>query len=238
MDIITEYVTDTTPRNQKREEFPLRDEKIRVLIVENQFLVTESLKIVLTNDKFGICRVEDSWDSLENEMNFNDVDLVITDHTLMHTAPEKIQAIKQKNAGIAILILTNHITHDELKALIRAGIKNIIYKTADRDELLSVVEATLKGKKYFSGEILGLLMELGDKNFRKTEVVHLTQTEKEIVKLIVEGFSTKAIAEHKNISFHTVSTHRKNIFRKINVKNASELFHYALKAGLIAPCDV
>jgi DNA-binding NarL/FixJ family response regulator len=65
------------------------------------------------------------------------------------------------------------------------------------------------------------------------EPTHLTSSEIEIVRLISGGVTTKEIANQKNISFHTVNTHRKNIFRKMGVTNASELIIQAIKAGWI-----
>ncbi len=61
----------------------------------------------------------------------------------------------------------------------------------------------------------------------------LTASEIEIVKLIAEGMTTKEIASRKNVSFHTIMTHRKNIFRKARVNNASELVMFAIRAGII-----
>ena len=62
---------------------------------------------------------------------------------------------------------------------------------------------------------------------------YLTVSEIEIVKLIANGLTTKEIAAKRNISYHTVNTHRKNIFKKVEVSNASELIILAIKAGWI-----
>jgi DNA-binding CsgD family transcriptional regulator len=74
---------------------------------------------------------------------------------------------------------------------------------------------------------------LNEKKFSSEETGQLTASEIEIVRLVAEGLTTKEIAIRKHISFHTVATHRKNIFRKLGVTNASELLMYAIKAGII-----
>jgi DNA-binding NarL/FixJ family response regulator len=61
----------------------------------------------------------------------------------------------------------------------------------------------------------------------------LTKTEKEILIDIASGLTTREIAEKRISSFHTVNTHRKNIFRKLEVNNAHEAIKYALRAGLV-----
>ena len=67
----------------------------------------------------------------------------------------------------------------------------------------------------------------------KEEKVKLTQTETEILKDIALGMTTKEIADKRFSSFHTVNTHRKNIFRKLGVNNVHEATKYALRAGLV-----
>ena len=68
---------------------------------------------------------------------------------------------------------------------------------------------------------------------RSEEQTRLTKTEIEILKDIAMGMTTKEIAEKRISSFHTVNTHRKNIFRKLEVNNVHEATKYALRAGLI-----
>ena len=65
------------------------------------------------------------------------------------------------------------------------------------------------------------------------ETVNLTKTEQEILKDIALGMTTKEIAAKRFFSFHTVNTHRKNIFRKLGVNNVHEATKYALRAGLV-----
>ena len=61
----------------------------------------------------------------------------------------------------------------------------------------------------------------------------LTQTEKNILKEIALGKTTKEIAAEKNLSFHTINSHRKNIFRKLGVNNVHEATKYAMRAGIV-----
>jgi DNA-binding NarL/FixJ family response regulator len=115
----------------------------------------------------------------------------------------------------------------------KAGINNIILKTAGREEIFEALLATLNGRKYYSSELLDLLFDSGEKKNQGEEPGQLTNTEMEIVRYISEGLTTKEIAQRKFISVHTVITHRKNIFRKLGVSSVSELIMYALRAGWI-----
>jgi DNA-binding NarL/FixJ family response regulator len=207
----------------------------KIVIADSQFLVVETLKTILgAGDRFVVAGVVNSQMELIKVLENGLYDLLITDFSLIdYDSIEDLLKIKQKFQHITILILTNSISKTEFAELSKIGIKNIIYKTADRDEILSAVDAALRGKKYYSEEILDLILELGESKSVPDEPTHLTSSEIEIVRLIAGGLTTKEIASQKNISFHTVNTHRKNIFRKMGVSNASELIMHAIKAGWI-----
>ena len=113
------------------------------------------------------------------------------------------------------------------------GIKNLIYKTAGPEEIFAAMDSAIRNKKYYSDEVLDLLLENSQAPNESTEPAYLTPAEIKVVKLIANGLTTKEIAAQINNSYHTVMSHRKNIFRKLNINNSSELVMYAVRAGLI-----
>lgn len=207
----------------------------KIIIADSQYLVVEALKTLLGNDeRFIIAGVVNSKYELLKILEHELCGLLITDFNLVdYESIDDIQKVKRTFPDLTILILTNSINKVEFTELSKIGIKNIIYKTADREEILAAVDAAVKGKKYFAEEILDMILEQGDSRQIPEEPTHLTTSEIEIVRLIAGGLTTKEIANQKNISFHTVNTHRKNIFRKMGVSNASELIILAIKAGWI-----
>lgn len=207
----------------------------KVVIADSQYLVVESLKAMLVRDgRFMITSVVNTKADAIRCLESEKCELLITDINLIdYDGITDLQQIKLKYPYLGILVLTNSVSKTEFTELSKSGIKNILYKTADHDDIITAIESTLKGKKYYSEEILDLLLELGDNKQVPEEPTNLTSSEIEIVKLIAGGLTTKEIAHQKHISFHTVNTHRKNIFRKIGVSNASELIIHAIKAGWI-----
>ena len=206
-----------------------------IVIADSQFLITESLKILRKDEgqfivKQVVCNKYDLLKSLSNET----ISLLIVDFSLIDFESfSDLKEIKKEYPQIHILILTNTVSKNDLIEFNNIGIKNIIFKTVDKDELFAAIEAALKGKPSYSGDLLDMLFELNEKKFSTDETGQLTPSEIEIVRLVAEGLTTKEIAVRKHISFHTVTTHRKNIFRKLGVTNASELLMYAIKAGII-----
>ena len=207
----------------------------KIVIADSQFLVVESLKAILSADeRFHVPGIVNSQTELIKVLENEICELLITDILMFdYNGIDDLQRIKSRFPNVSVLILTNSISKAEFTELSKIGIKNIIYKTAELDDILSAVDAALRGKKYYADEILDLILELGESKSVPEEPTHLTSSEIEIVRLIAGGLTTKEIASKKNISFHTVNTHRKNIFRKMGVTNASELIMQAIKAGWI-----
>jgi DNA-binding NarL/FixJ family response regulator len=207
----------------------------KVIIADSQFLITESLKVIVEADcnleVYGII-----WDKTEllKALQSESVSLLVVDPFLTDfSGISELKELKVQFRNLKILVLTNCVTRSELHELNSAGIVNVLLKTEGKEEVISAISATMKSRKYYSNELLGLLFDQGEKHVSGTDTFQLTNSEIEIVRLISEGFTTKEIASRKFISFHTVISHRKNIFRKLSVTSVSELIMVAIRYGLI-----
>ena len=206
-----------------------------VIIADSQYLVVEALKSLIgIDERYFLAGIADTQNDLYKLLDHAKNGLLITDFSnIDYDGLDGLKNIREKYPLISILILTNTITKTEFAGLTKVGIKNIIYKSADKEEIFNAIESTLKGKKYYSDEILDMFLDLNENRYAIEDPKHLTSSEIEIVKLIADGLTTKEIAARRNISYHTVNTHRKNIFRKVEVSNASELTMHAIKSGWI-----
>lgn len=206
----------------------------QVLIADSQYLISRSLAELL-NEKynFTVKEVVTNRKDLERSLKEGDLTLLIIDinHFDFDGAADMKTVIG--TGSIPVLVLTNSLSRNELAGLDSIGIRNILFKSSGETELLTAVDHTLQGKKFYSREVMEILLEKGEWKKTLQENTSLTTAEIEIVKLIAEGMTTKEIASRKNVSFHTIMTHRKNIFRKARVNNASELVMFAIRAGII-----
>ena len=114
------------------------------------------------------------------------------------------------------------------------GKANFVLKTNDYDVIASAILATIIGKKYFCSEALQIILD-GHHRKKENSVKRnlLTTTELELVQLFTQGKTAKEIADLRCLSHHTINTHRKNIFRKLELNNIQELIKFALKNGLV-----
>ena len=207
----------------------------QVLIADSQYLVTESLKHLLQNDgRFVVRKVVTERNDLIETLKLNNISVLIIDPSLIDISGfSELKEIKCSFPNLKLLIITNSATRKELHEFNTIGINNIILKNEGKKEIIEGLNATLKGKKHYSNELLDLLFESNEKKFPGEETGQLTNSELEIVRFIADGLTTKEIAARKFISFHTVISHRKNIFRKLSVTSISELIMYSIKAGWI-----
>ena len=206
-----------------------------VIIADSQFLVVETLRMLIDKDeKYALAGIAGTHEELLKILTKTSNGLLITDiATIDYDGLEDLKTIREKYPNLVMLILTNLLNKTDFSGLSKLGIKNIIYKNVDRDELFSAIEASLKCKKFYSEEIIDAFLETGEGKSVTEEAKNMTVSEIEIVKMIANGLTTKEIASKRNISHHTVNTHRKNIFRKLEVTNASELIIHAIKSGWI-----
>lgn len=210
----------------------LNKSNCHLVVADTQFLIRVALKELLKL-KFSTVHVFETREDLNSFLQDGSVDLLILDYKLYDFDDiSEIEHLKNKFPQVNILILSDGLNQADMKELNAAGIKNFLLKTTDETELFRAIECTMAGKNYYSDELLDLILDT-KKKIHPDTVFSLTMAEMEIVRLIAEGLTAKEIATNKYISFHTVMSHRKNIFRKLGVTNASELIMFAIRKGWI-----
>ena len=143
--------------------------------------------------------------------------------------------IKNIAPKTGVLVITENQDPETVSSVIENGFSVYVLKSCTEQELLNGYTAALSSSKYFSCGVLDVILEIKTRPKVQQEPIKLTISEIEIVKFVVQGLTTKEIAARKCLSFHTVITHRKNIFRKLSIKSTSELMLYAMRNGLIDP---
>lgn len=112
---------------------------------------------------------------------------------------------------------------------------SIVLKSSSLFEIKKTLEITLTGKIYLCKEIVAKKRSFSNLNTKIDRL--LTQSEKEVLKEIASGKTTKLIAFERNLSIHTIMTHRKNIFKKLEINNVHDAIRYAIKSGIITRDD-
>jgi len=209
------------------------DRQIDIIIADNQYLIIEALKGILKSP-YAVQAIAHSKIDILSALQEVPNGFLFLDYSLLDFDGYKdLNEIKARYPLTIVIILMNSITRHELFEFNNIGIKNILDKNLDEEELFLCLEAAQKRRKFYSGSILDLMLDINDGKSNLKNTVQLTTTEIGIVRLIAQGLTTKEIANQKCISFHTAMTHRKNILRKLDVSNASELVMSAIRKGFI-----
>lgn len=217
----------------------LKGEKQKVVIVEDHAILRDGLKALLTSDK-DLEVAGEAGDGREaiklvEELKPN---LIIMDLSMPRmNGMEAIKEIKRISKEIKIVVLTVHKNEEYILATFKAGADGYVLKDSSYNELMMAISNVLKGKHYISPEISERILEGyiegKEKLKQKTSWEILTSREREILKLIAEGYRNKDIAEELCISVKTVEKHRSNIMEKLNLHNAQALTAFAIDHGLV-----
>lgn len=201
---------------------------IKVLIADDHELFLESLASLI-RDFEGIEVVDkarDGQDALRKLM-YNEVDVLVADYNMpLMDGIELTKQAKIKYPHLQILMLTMVETTETIKSAIKAGAIGYMLKNSKRADFEKAIRNVAHGKRFFNDTVFQKL--ISDKANE-----YPTEREIEIIKLIANENSSQEIAKILAISLNTVETHRKNIFRKIGVKNSFGLLKYALTHHLI-----
>lgn len=198
-------------------------------------------------DNQDITRVGLQW--LCNEMKYNDIAFaadkaalaklldeqehaaVVLDYTLFDFASfDELLIWQQRFQSVQWLLFSETLTNDFVRLVVASSPRfGLILKDAPLPQIRQALYDALHGDPYRYAP----LVQMADEQRQEVERAKLTKTEMEILRDIALGLTTKEIAEKRFSSFHTVNTHRKNIFRKLNVNNVHEATKYALRAGMV-----
>jgi len=150
---------------------------------------------------------------------------------------EAIQKIHKRLPDTKTLVITVHNTEEYVHSALKSGANGYILKDDSHDDLMVAIETVLAGKTYLSPSICANIVNSYIHNHNHEETNNswgaLTQREREILKLIAEGFKNKDIANYLSISLKTVEKHRSNLMKKLDIHSASNLTSYAINNGLV-----
>jgi DNA-binding NarL/FixJ family response regulator len=217
-------------------------EKIKVLLVDDHQIILDGVKTMIIDEADIVFLGCASTGKKAFEMVKQYFpDLVISDISMPDmTGIELTEKIMELNIDTKVLILSMYTTDDYIYNAIKAGAKGILPKQdTNKEMLLEAIRAIYSGEEYYAPSISKNLMKSYLTSVKKgnitdnTKKYTLTQREKEILKLYVEGFSNQEVADKLNISIRTVETHKNNIMQKFEFKSTVEMVKFALKNNLI-----
>ena len=202
------------------------------IIADNQELTRQGLEaLVRRKEQNAVYKVTDKA-GLMQLLKEHESAVVILDYTLFDFADvEQLLIISERFELARWVLVSNDLSPAFLqKVIYTSHLFSIVYKDSPINEIREALQAAEHHQRYISQRALEEIIASQQDD---EPVSPLTNTEREIVIAIAMGKSTKEIAAERCSSVHTITTHRKNIFRKLGVNTAHEVTKYALRCGLV-----
>lgn len=213
----------------------------KIFIADDHQLFIDGLRLIFTNHpNFEITGYGNDGNAIVEHLKKHPVDIVITDINM----PEldgiaATEIIKNINPAIKVLAVSMVSDYASVHKMLQAGADGYVLKNAGTEELMKAIEFALNGEVYINKEISDILLKGMRFNqspeAKRVKAIRedLTQREKEILMLVVKGYSNQEIADELHISIPTVKTHRSNILFKCDVKNTASLVRFVMENNLL-----
>lgn len=216
------------------------NEKRRIIIAEDHTILRDGLRSILTfqPDFEVIGEAEDGIEAIRG-VERGKPDLVILDLSMPKmNGLDALKEIKKISPKTKILVLTIHDSDEYVLPVLKAGADGYMLKYDTQADLITAIRSILSDKQYLSPgvskQVIKGYLEGGTSVKSKSSWDTLTKREREILKLIAEGYKNREIADFLCISQKTVVKHRANLMGKLDIHNVSTLTVYAESKGLVS----
>lgn len=202
---------------------------IKTLLADDHAIVVEGLREILSHDdEIEVVGSAANGEEVMTFVRLNDVDVVVLDINMpIMDGITCAKHLKKDHKDVKVLILTMYPQKSFVTEIVNLGIDGCLLKNNTGQELGSAIHRVASGRQYYD--------RIRTFNSEEQKVIQykLSKREIEVVKCVAEGLTSTEIAERLFISEHTVNTHRKNILKKLGLKNSSELVNFANENQLI-----
>lgn len=164
--------------------------------------------------------------------------VVIVDYTLFDfSGAEELIVLHERFKQVDWLLFSDELSVGFLRQILFSSLAfGVVLKDSSKEEIQTALQHALRKERFICNYVSNLLLSGGNKEVTPAAAVQdtpLTPAERQVLKEVALGKTTKEIAAERHLSFHTVNSHRKNIFRKLGVNNVHEATKYAMKAGIV-----
>jgi DNA-binding NarL/FixJ family response regulator len=211
-------------------------DKIKVLLVDDHAIMRDGIRALLGlhDDIEIIGEALEGQEAIEKTRDLSP-DVIVMDVAMPGMdGLEATRRIKKQSPKVKVIILTQYDNKEYILSAIKAGAVGYVPKRALGSELVSAIRAVYRGESFLYPSAATVLIDDYRLQAKTTEPYdRLTPREREILKLIAEGHTTREIADTLFISLKTVIGHRAKIMEKLGLRNRTELFKFAVRKGLL-----
>ncbi|UCC97474.1 MAG: response regulator transcription factor [Phycisphaerales bacterium] len=213
---------------------------VKILLVEDHVVMREGLRILINQqaDMEVVGEADDGKDAAEMARQLQP-DVVIMDVCMRGTNGVKAtRQIKAKMPDLKVIALSAYDNREYIMGMAKAGMSGYLLKDCAFDELVGAIRTVLQGKSYLSPGAARVILDVES----ETESTHdaavtggaLSESDRQLIRLLAEGRSAREIAESDNLSIKTIEGRRRRIMKKTNVATIAELIRHAVREGIVS----
>src|SRR5688572_27713616 len=208
--------------------------KLNFLLVEDEVLIREGLRSLLEKESFVKTIHEAATVNEFKEKITKGIDVVLMDFRLSNTNGLELLAMLKKDESLdpKVIMLTGLEGTELLMNLLKSGVHGIVYKLDGYNEILKTIKGVLEKGNYFTERVLNVIQSNAHRWDQVPPVV-LSLPERDLLKAIASGHTTKEIASLLKMSEATTETYRIRLIRKMGVQNTAGLIAYAYRNGVL-----
>ena len=209
------------------------------IIADNQDITKAGMMFLLSRQKDTALLLEaDNKAELIQQLRLHPGAVVILDYTSFDfVSSDELIVLHERFKEADWLLFSDELSIGFLRQVLFSSMSfGVVLKDNSKEEILTALQCASRKERFICNHVSNLLLSGNS----QTSLLHpiqqndlLTPAERSILKEIALGKTTKEIAVERNLSFHTINSHWKNIFRKLGVNNAHEATKYAMKAGIV-----
>jgi DNA-binding NarL/FixJ family response regulator len=211
--------------------------RVRVLLADDHRILAEGLRSLLVPEFDLIGVVEDGRAMVEAAKALKP-DVIIADISMPQlNGIEALEEVRKFIPNVRVIFLTMHRDVAYARRALEAGAVGFVVKHAALDELVLAVRAAAQGRIFVTPALAGEVLRAMKHDPLETAdpVASLTLRQREVLRLLVDGLTTKEIGSKLHISARTVEDHKYRMVESLGVKGNAELIHFAIKHGIIGP---
>ena len=220
---------------------------IKLMLVDDHAIVRDGIRLLLEQND-GLTIIDEANDGEEalqklktHQADGSLPDVVLLDISLPGMSGiQTAQQLTKAHKAVRVLMLSMHNNEDYILRSVEAGATGYILKDSSSDEMIKAIKTVATGEKYFSSPVATIILNGYMQQMRKDPATgskvrrsKLSKKEKEILSHLIEGLSSRLIAEKLHLSVRTVDNHRANMMRRLQVRNAAELVRMAVEEKLV-----
>jgi DNA-binding NarL/FixJ family response regulator len=208
----------------------------RIALVDDHAILRSSIRIIIEQDtNYKVCGEASNGNELLKLLEKTRIDLVILDLNMPSlNGMQTLDLLAKKHPYLAVMVLSSHKERSLLKKALTKGARGFLLKEDTHDTLIAAIASIRAGKRVISPELTTMMLDdySSDNPENKTNDI-LTNREKIILNMVVNGFKTREIASQLNIPARTIESCRLRLREKINATTMSELIQYAKEHDLM-----